>query len=114
MGTYVDMGTTFRRRGQQYEIVGEQPHTLRNGRTITMWRLRSCCADCGRPFEFVATKTRVRRREDFNRRCERHRRPGVRVCEGGSTRARTSRANVRRNGSRKRRARMAEKLAIRQ
>jgi hypothetical protein len=48
------------------------------GRTSKLVILESRCVDCGAPFRFMTTFGALRRRE-VNRRCARHKRPGVRV-----------------------------------
>jgi hypothetical protein len=76
----IEVGTTFRRRGQRYEIVGFTPHTCADGREIELVRLASNCPDCGRPFEASASRRNVRGGH-LARRCPRHAKRGVPVAK---------------------------------
>jgi len=78
------VGKTFRQRGQQYECVDrfeyERPATW-----IWIYRLRSTCPDCNRPFTCTASKSQWKKNQ-ISRRCERCRAPGrpVDVSKGAS------------------------------
>jgi hypothetical protein len=71
-------GDTIDSRGQVYKCVavGETPTS--RGTTARLWTLEARCADCGEPFRVVASRAMIRRRE-FNRRCDKHKRPGTRT-----------------------------------
>lgn len=60
---------------QRYEVVGGLDHVRLDGEEtrLTIWR--SSCAECGAPFEFRAPATAPPQ----NRRCDDHKRPGVKV-----------------------------------
>ena len=64
-------------RGQRYELLGLVPHVTRNGRTMQLWRWRSRCTTCREAFDFLSPSRAFPRWP--NRRCSRHRRPGLRV-----------------------------------
>ena len=66
------MTDSFTRRGQQYRVIG--PDSYANSRT----RLQSNCAECGKSFQLSATAGAMRAGH-LNRRCDRHKRPGVPV-----------------------------------
>jgi len=77
--------TTRVHDGQRYELVRTEPYTRTDGSDTTLAVWRSMCPTCGEAFE-VRTPSRARRFEP-NRRCEKHKRPGVRVnrrqsCKG--------------------------------
>ena len=63
--------------GQQYECVGEQPYTRRDGSQtyLAVWETR--CATCNCTFRFKYSTNS----EKFepNRRCKDHKRPGAKV-----------------------------------
>lgn len=69
--------------GQRYERIGWRMHECLNGRVVELTVYLSQCADCGDWFELCALKNR---RFQPNRRCERHRQPGVRVAGNVKTR----------------------------
>jgi hypothetical protein len=58
---------------QPYGRLGSEDYVNRYGRTVSLQVWASCCATCGEPFTFTALADR----DDFNRRCREHRRPGV-------------------------------------
>jgi hypothetical protein len=60
--------------GQTYTCVGSSEYEIQ--RWVTLYDLKTRCADCGRAFETQATQTRIRRRE-MSRRCGDCRSPGV-------------------------------------
>jgi len=53
-------------------------HPNQRGSTTELRLVRSHCADCGEPFCFWVTEYNLGR-EEFNRRCARHRKPVRRV-----------------------------------
>jgi hypothetical protein len=63
--------------GQRYELVRAEAYTRRDGGETTLSVWLSECPVCGEPFE-VRTLARARKFEP-SRRCEKHKRPGVRV-----------------------------------
>jgi rRNA maturation protein Nop10 len=63
--------------GQPYELIRIEPYTRLHGSDATLLVWRSKCPTCGEAFE-VRTPSRARRFEP-NRRCQKHKRPGVRV-----------------------------------
>jgi hypothetical protein len=71
--------------GQQYELVGEQPHTCHDGTETMLSVWRSHCPTCGEPFE-TRTPSRARKFQP-GRRCPQHKRPGARVALAALTRA---------------------------
>ena len=78
--------TTRFHDGQRYELIGTEPYTRRDGSETTLSLWQSECPVCGKAFE-VRTPARARKFEP-SRRCEKHKRPGVRVnrrqsCKGG-------------------------------
>ena len=72
------IGKTFIRRGQRYKYVGRRLRFTRDGRRVRLVALTSCCADCGAPFEYTTSELAVALGH-FNRRCSRHKAPGVPV-----------------------------------
>lgn len=74
----MQIGDILNLKKQRYECVGFPAYQTRRGEPSTMIELASHCAECGAPFRLRITKGAVRKRE-FNRRCDRHKRPGVRV-----------------------------------
>jgi hypothetical protein len=72
------IGATFKKGRQRYECVGFRDHVSRVGHESTLIVLRSRCAECGAPFEFMTTRGRLTRGA-INRRCDHHKRPGVQV-----------------------------------
>jgi hypothetical protein len=64
-------------RGQHYELMRQDPYTRRDGTLTTLAVWRSHCAQCGDSFEL---RTPVKSSKFVpNRRCQAHKRPGVRV-----------------------------------
>src|SRR6516164_3041009 len=63
--------------GQRYELVRTEAYTRRDGSETTLSVWQSECPVCGEAIE-VRTPKRARKFEP-NRRCRKHRRPGVRV-----------------------------------
>jgi hypothetical protein len=63
--------------GQHYELVRRDPYTRRDGTLSTLAVWRSHCAQCGEPFELRTPANSSK----FvpNRRCQAHKRPGVRA-----------------------------------
>lgn len=63
--------------GQRYELVGTFPRARKDGgiATINVWQ--SACVECGSLFEFSTPAASSK--FEPNRRCQRHKRPGVRV-----------------------------------
>jgi len=74
-------------RGQEYEMIGTEPYIRRDGTETLLVVWRSHCATCGKPFELRTPKESSK--FDPNRRCQKHKRPGVRVREskGGAPHA---------------------------
>lgn len=63
--------------GQRYDKIGHEPYTRIDGSHTQLAVWQSHCAECGAPFQFRAP---ARKRKLIpNRRCDRHKRPGVRV-----------------------------------
>ena len=63
--------------GQQYIEVGFVNHTRRDGTETTLTRWRGECAECGAFFFFKVPSEASK--FSPNRRCEKHRRPGIKV-----------------------------------
>jgi hypothetical protein len=63
-------------KGQAYYALGSEPCIRKDGKPATLMRWRSRCAQCGEPFEFERS---IKTPSVPNRRCELHKRPGVRV-----------------------------------
>jgi hypothetical protein len=63
--------------GQSYEFARTEPHTRRDGTETTLMVWRSHCAQCGEPFEVLTPAGSGK--FSPNRRCQKHKRPGVRV-----------------------------------
>ena len=63
--------------GQRYDCVGSEPYTRRDGRqtTLLVWETR--CPVCNQPFE-LRTPAQSRNFTP-SRRCQKHKRPGMRV-----------------------------------
>jgi hypothetical protein len=76
----LEIGTSFRRRGQRYTITGFGPHTCRDGRMIELVELESHCWDCARPFELMASRRNVTHGH-LTRRCPRCAQRGVPVAK---------------------------------
>ena len=62
---------------QLYTLVASEPHTRRDGRQTDLAIRQSHCAQCGQCFEFKHPARAVEFQP--NRRCQLHKRPGVRV-----------------------------------
>ncbi|MFG1214954.1 hypothetical protein V5F72_20890 [Xanthobacter flavus] len=64
------MDFTF--KGHEYQYLGQEPYTRRDGSKtlLSVWETR--CAECGRPFRL---RTTLLGRGGPTRRCEQHRRP---------------------------------------
>jgi hypothetical protein len=71
-------GIHFVYRGQRYRRIGLKPHIRVDGGTTQLAIWESRCAECDEAFQFKTT-ARIRKLRQPNRRCRRHRRPGVRV-----------------------------------
>lgn len=63
--------------GQRYVRIGEFKRARRDGTLATVLRWQSHCAECGDPFEITTPK--ASNKWQPNRRCQTHKRPGVRV-----------------------------------
>jgi hypothetical protein len=63
--------------GQRYVQIGEFKRERRDGTFATIIRWESHCAQCGAPFEISTSATSSKWQP--NRRCQTHKRPGVRV-----------------------------------
>jgi hypothetical protein len=63
-------------RGQAYWPLGTEPCIRRDGKPAILMLWRSRCAQCGQPFEF---KRSIKATFVPNRRCDKHKRAGVRV-----------------------------------
>ena len=64
-------------KGQLYKVTAFADYTRKDGTLTKMAVLQSFCAECGTPFTF-----RVPQSADeikFRRRCDKHKKPGVRV-----------------------------------
>jgi hypothetical protein len=72
------IGATTKAKGHVYECVATDSYENRRGDIVPCWILESRCADCGAPFTFMVGRASLRRRQ-WNRRCEDHKRPGVRA-----------------------------------
>lgn len=72
-----ELGTVRNYRGQTYEFVGSEPYTTRKDDEISLRLWLSDCADCGAKFHAKVTS----RTSKFapSRRCQRCKKPGVRV-----------------------------------
>lgn len=68
--------------GQWYVEVDRIAHQTRDGRSTTLIKWRSQCADCAGWFTFTAPAFAPK----FvpNRRCQKHKRPGCRVNGGAA------------------------------
>lgn len=64
-------------RGQLYKLVGTFPHIRKDGTHTQLHRWVSACAQCGEPF-FITTPAAASNPK-FNRRCQKHKRPGQQV-----------------------------------
>lgn len=72
------MNATFKTfHGQRYARIGEFQRERRDGTLATIIRWQSHCAECGAPFEFTTPASSSK--FEPNRRCQTHKRPGVKV-----------------------------------
>lgn len=62
---------------QRYEVVETFERPRRDGTMATILVWQACCAHCGEPFQFTAPA--ASKKFEPNRRCQKHKRPGVRV-----------------------------------
>jgi hypothetical protein len=62
-------------RGQPYWRIGSEPYECKDGRLVTLTVWLSFCADCGGSFACRS----MPEAEYLNRRCDLHKRQGVRV-----------------------------------
>ena len=76
--------------GQRYELVGTEPYTRTDGGETELSVWQSECPVCGEVFE-VRTLGRAQKFEP-NRRCGKHKRPGVRVNRREKHKMRDARA----------------------
>lgn len=65
-------------RGQKFECIAIEPHVTRNGKDSELWVLRTNCAQCNRLFTFRLPRRGVLR-GDVSRRCDDHKRIGVKA-----------------------------------
>jgi hypothetical protein len=68
--------------GQSYHLVKSEPYTRLDGGKTTLSVWQSNCPVCGAPFE-VRTPANASKFQP-NRRCSKHKRPGIRVNPRGS------------------------------
>ena len=61
--------------GQSYELTGHQPYTTKAGEETILLVWSTDCPDCGATFETTSAKTSL----PANRRCDEHKRPGIKV-----------------------------------
>jgi hypothetical protein len=76
------MGAARDHRGQAYVVTGSLERQRKDRSTATVLEWTSHCADCGAPFTF--TTPAASGKFEPNRRCQKHKRPGHRVKEGGN------------------------------
>lgn len=69
------IGTALMYRGQRYVVYGHRTHRTKDGRDVVLIELTSHCTECGEPFTITALPSA----SNFNRRCQAHKQPGVRV-----------------------------------
>lgn len=62
--------------GQVYRLIAREPYTRKDGWQTTLLVWSSPCAQCGSLFQL---RSPIRGRFQPNRRCQKHKRPGVRV-----------------------------------
>lgn len=62
-------------KGQGYVCVAVSPHTRRDGSPTVLLGWESECAECGETFSFKTPNTG---KFEPNRRCQAHRKPGLR------------------------------------
>ncbi len=63
--------------GQRYRCIGIEPHTRADGSATSLATWESECAECGDTFSFETPE--LASKFNPNRRCEKHRRRGVKV-----------------------------------
>lgn len=71
------LGTRCTFRGQLYELTGTFRRERKDGSMATIGEWKSQCAECGEVFTFTAPLAAAKFQP--NRRCQKHKRPGVRV-----------------------------------
>jgi hypothetical protein len=64
--------------GQKYTVLGTEYSVTRDGFECELLALGTNCADCGVAFRCLCSKRKFRYGQ-VNRRCEAHRRPGIKV-----------------------------------
>lgn len=64
--------------GQTFRMVGIRPHVRRDGTETELLVFSARCAECGVEFDFTATAASASKGW-FSRRCQEHKRPGVRA-----------------------------------
>ncbi len=69
------LGETVIHRGQLYTAIELLEHERRDGETTMLLRWLSTCTQCGSPFSFTAPA--LASRFQPNRRCGKHKRPGI-------------------------------------
>jgi hypothetical protein len=74
------VGTVLELDGQEYLLIGCEPHQRQDGTMTTLLVWQTHCAQCSVPFMCRSTVRVV----SLNRRCQTHKRPGQRV--GGKRR----------------------------
>ena len=72
------IGDVIESAGQEYQFTGLRQHEKANGEWTAVLVFRSWCAECGAEFECTATQ-RSLEKGALSRRCNEHKRPGVRV-----------------------------------
>jgi len=73
------IGTVQYYRGQRYEVVETTERRRKDGSIATILHWQSPCAQCGEPFRL--TTPAASSKFQPNRRCVKHKRPGIRVKE---------------------------------
>jgi hypothetical protein len=73
------IGDTIRQDGQTYRCVEYAPYISANGRGSIWLVLESRCAICQARFRYKTTRTAIGS-DHFNRRCARHKMPGLPVA----------------------------------
>lgn len=71
------LGTVRDYLGQRYVVIGTMPRTRVDGTIATILTWSSSCAQCGA--QFTLTTPAASAKFQPNRRCQKHKRPGVRV-----------------------------------
>ena len=77
-GKLMRIGEKTKFRGQTYLCVEQTSYLNHRDQWVPLWILLSHCAECRSPFTIKVSRSNLKRR-DFNRRCQKHKRPGVRV-----------------------------------